>query len=300
MPRSNAVFHLLAIVTVAIWGTTFVSTKVLLLHGLPPAEIFLLRFAQAYACLVLLCRRRWFVGWRDEGLMLIAGVTGGSLYFLTENTALEYTLTGNVSLVVATAPLLTALLATLTRASRAAARLWGASALALVGVALVVMNGQGCFAFHLAGDLLALSAAFSWAIYQLVTKRLCDRYGATLLTRKVFGYGLLTILVYFLFRPIDIDPALLTHPAVWGNLLFLGLVASMGCYWLWSKIIERLGPITSANYIYLNPVTTLVFSYLFLGEPVSAYAVFGAVCIIAGVYLAVSPGRLRHLPRRPH
>ena len=52
--------------------------------------------------------------------------------------------------------------------------------------------------------------------------------------------------------------------------------------------------------IRLQKGATLVFSYLFLGEPVSAYAVFGAVCIIAGVYLAVSPGRLRHLPRRPH
>ena len=77
MPRSNALFHLLAVVTVAIWGTTFVSTKVLLLHGLPPAEIFLLRFVQAYVCLALLYRRRWFVGWRDEGLMLVAGMTGG-------------------------------------------------------------------------------------------------------------------------------------------------------------------------------------------------------------------------------
>ncbi len=299
MPRSNALFHLLAVVTVAIWGTTFVSTKVLLLHGLPPAEIFLLRFVQAYVCLALLYRRRWFVGWRDEGLMLVAGMTGGSLYFLTENTALEYTLAGNVSLVVATAPLLTALLASLTRASRSGVRLWGASVLALAGVTLVVMNGQGHLAFHLAGDMLALSAAFSWAIYQLVTKRLCDRYGATLLTRKVFGYGLLTILVYFLFRPVDIDPTLLARPVVWGNLLFLGLVASMGCYWLWSKVIERLGAITSANYIYLNPVTTLAFSYLFLGEPVSAYAIFGAVCIIIGVYLAVSPERLRPSRRKP-
>lgn len=161
------------------------------------------------------------------------------------------------------------------------------------------MNGQGHLAFHLAGDMLALSAAFSWAIYQLVTKRLCDRYGATLLTRKVFGYGLLTILVYFLFRPVDIDPTLLARPVVWGNLLFLGLVASMGCYWLWSKVIERLGAITSANYIYLNPVTTLASSYLFLGEPVSAYAIFGAVCIITGVYLAVSPERQRPPRRRP-
>ncbi len=286
-------YHLAAILTVAVWGTTFVSTKVLLQFGLPPAEIFLLRFVQAYVCMLFFCHRRlWCNSVRDELLMLVAGITGGSIYFLSENTALQFTLAGNVSLVVSTAPLLTALLAAGCRVGeRPSGRLWTGSVLALAGVSLVVINGEGRFSLHLVGDLLALSASLSWAVYQIVTKRLCDRYGAALLTRKVFGYGALTILVCFIVRPVDLHWPTLAHPLVWGNLLFLGLVASMGCYLLWSKVIEKLGSITSANYIYLNPVTTLFFSYLFLDEPITAYALGGAALIIGGVYLAVSHRR---------
>ena len=94
-------WHLTAIVVVGIWGMTFISTRVLIENGLTPQEIFLLRFLIAYVGIwfisprTLLCRT-----WRDEGWMLLAGVTGGSLYFLTENTALEVTLTTNVAFIV--------------------------------------------------------------------------------------------------------------------------------------------------------------------------------------------------------
>ena len=181
MARHDAVYHAAAVLTVAIWGTTFVSTKVLLQHGLPPAEIFLLRSVQAYLLILLFRHKHRRVAWRDELLMLLAGVTGGSFYFLAENTALSYTLAGNVSLVVSTAPLLTAVLAAFApSAPRPSRRLWLGSGFALLGVAMVVMNGAASLEFHLTGDLLELSAAFSWAIYQLISKRLCDRYGATL------------------------------------------------------------------------------------------------------------------------
>ena len=105
-------WHLTAIVVVGIWGMTFISTRVLIENGLTPQEIFLLRFLIAYVGIwfisprTLLCRT-----WRDEGWMLLAGVTGGSLYFLTENTALEVTLTTNVAFIVCSTPLLTMLYA---------------------------------------------------------------------------------------------------------------------------------------------------------------------------------------------
>ena len=105
---STAVWHLAAVLTMCVWGTTFISTKVLLLHGLTPAHIFLLRFAQAYVGILLVEHKRWLCrDWRDELHMLVLGVCGGSLYFLTENTALRHTLAGNVSLEVCMAPLIT-------------------------------------------------------------------------------------------------------------------------------------------------------------------------------------------------
>lgn len=144
-------YHAAALFTVAVWGATFVSTKVLIAHSLTPAEIFLLRFALAYVCIWPLSKGR---------LLAAAGVTGGSFYFLTENMAQEYAPASNVSLIVCTAPVWTALLLSLAyRGERMTRRQIGGSALAFAGMVLVVLNDR--FVLHPSpkGDLLALSAA---------------------------------------------------------------------------------------------------------------------------------------------
>ena len=107
-------YHLAALFTVTVWGATFVSTKVLIANSLTPAEIFLLRFAMAYVCILPFARgRMWAANLRDELLLAAAGLSGGSLYFLTENMALEYAPASNVSLIVCTAPVWTAVVMSL-------------------------------------------------------------------------------------------------------------------------------------------------------------------------------------------
>lgn len=218
-------YHAAALFTVAVWGATFVSTKVLIAHSLTPAEIFLLRFALAYVCIWPLSKGRLRAdGWRDEALLAAAGVTGGSLYFLTENMALEYAPASNVSLIVCTAPVWTALLLSLVyRGERMTRRQIGGSALAFAGMVLVVLNGR--FVLHLSpkGDLLALSAALLWMVYSLAVKRIGGRYPAVFITRKVFFYGLLTILPVFAFQPFSVGrggagaPRGVGQPAVSGR-----------------------------------------------------------------------------------
>lgn len=280
-------YHLAALFTVSVWGATFVSTKVLIVHGLAPEWIFLLRFALAYALVLWFAPRQlWLRSAADEALALAAGITGGSLYFLTENIALEYAPASNVSLIVCTAPVWTALLlGALDRRERMSRRQIAGSAIAFAGMALVVLNGR--FVLHLApaGDLLALTAALLWMLYSLVVKRIVGRYPALLVTRKIFFYGLLTILPVVLVRPLDLSPALFARPAVWGNLLFLGVVASMLCYLLWNAVIRRLGAVRATNYIYFNPLVTMLTAWLCIGERITAAAVAGAALILGGMWL---------------
>ena len=107
-------YHLLSIFTIAIWGVTFVNTKVLLQHGLQPMEILLLRFIVAYICIWTISPKKlWAQSWADEGLLFILGMVGGTLYFVAENTALSHTYVNNVAFIVCTAPLITMLLAIL-------------------------------------------------------------------------------------------------------------------------------------------------------------------------------------------
>lgn len=307
------IYHILAFITVAIWGTTFVSTKMLLAYGLTPAAIFCMRFTMAYVGLLAaqkLSYRQTLSKepqptWRcrslkDELLMVVAGMTGGSMYFLTENTALQMALAGNVSLIVCLAPLITALFALLFRfEKRATLKLWTGSLIAFTGVVFVAYGSTGghpstAAPAPLVGNLLALCSAMLWAVYQLIIKPLAERYGTLMLTRKVFGYGVLTILPVVLAE--DAIPwQAITHPVVWGNLLYLGVIASLLCYAVWNRVTEAIGSLVSANYIYLNPLVTCLASYAILDEALTPAMVAGGLAILTGIYIVIAPRR-SHAP----
>ena len=281
-------WHLAAIVVVGIWGLTFISTRVLIENGLTPQEIFLLRFLMAYAGIWCLSKRKWRADrWQDELWLLLGGVTGGSFYFLTENMALEYTLATNVAFLVCTTPLLTTLLSWAFYKNMKATRgLIGGSLVALAGVALVVCNGHFVLRLSPVGDLLSLLASLSWAFYSLIMRRMADRYDVVFITRKIFFYGVLTILPVFMFRPWQFEVSRLLDTAVLFHLLFLGVLASLVCFAVWNVVLKRLGTVTASNYIYLNPVFTLIGSAVVLGERLTPMAWAGVALILGGVYWA--------------
>ena len=281
-------YHLLAILTIAIWGVTFVNTKVLLMHGLQPMEIFLLRFIVAYLCIWLISPKKILSqSWVDEVLFFILGLVGGTIYFVAENTALGHTYVNNVAFIVCTAPLITMLLAILfVKSVRASASLIVGSVVALVGVGIVVYNGHFVLKLNPIGDILALTAAFSWAIYSLVIKKVSARYSAVFITRKVFFYGIITVLPLFLLEPWHFPMEKLLQPTVWGNLLFLSVVASFLCFLWWSVAVKKIGAMATSNYVYLNPITTIMASALFLQEPMTLMAYMGSALILLGVFIA--------------
>ena len=290
MARNNTwIYHLVAFATVAIWGCTFVSTKVLMLNGLSPAQIFTLRFLIAYVMMLAVYHSRlWADSWRDELKMMLLGISGGSLYFLSENEAMNFTSTTNTSLIVCSCPLFATLLVRLVYRSttRISMMQLGGSLLAFAGMVIVVLNGR--FVLHLSplGDALAFTACLSWSVYSLLMKWVSAKYGAAFITRKVFFYGVLTILPYYIFFPTLPTAAVLTKPVVVGNLAFLGCLASMICFLTWNWCISKLGAVKATNWVYFNPITTLIFASWVLGEKITPYFLAGATCILLGMFVA--------------
>lgn len=285
--QTNIFYHAIAILTVVLWGTTFVSTKILIHTGLSPVEILLYRFILAYVCILAVAHKRFYANtWKDEGLLFLSGLCGGSLYFIAENTALGITLASNVSLLICTAPVFTTLLTSLFYKEPLQKSLLYGSAVALFGVGLVVFNGSVLLKINPLGDCLTLLAAISWAFYCLILKRLSKSYPILFITRKVFFYGLFSLGWYALFFPFKLSIELLRLPVVYMNLLFLGFVASMLCYIMWNKAVQFLGASKTANYIYIVPLVTLLTSAVFLSEALTLPSVIGALCIISGVYIA--------------
>ncbi|MDR0560005.1 MAG: DMT family transporter [Prevotellaceae bacterium] len=281
-------YHIFVLFSVGVWGATFVSTKVLLNNGLNPSEIFVLRFSLAYLLISVIAPKKLLAdSKKDELLFICAGLTGGSLYFLAENTALRITLASNVSLIICTTPLITALCSHyLVKGERLRKKFVYGSLIALTGVAFVVFNGHFILKINPLGDLLTIAAALMWALYNVVLKRLDKRYSTVFVTRKVFAYGLLTILPVFIFEPFDIAADVFLRPAVIVNILFLGVIASMLCFIIWNIAVKNIGVVRSSNYLYLTPIVTLITSYAVINEPVTPIAMLGAGLIIGGVCLA--------------
>jgi len=242
----------------------------------------------AYTGIWFFGRRQLLAGnFKDEFLLMLIGVTGGSLYFITENTALEITLASNVALLVCTAPIFTVIFSRLFLKSEKLNRyFWQGSLLALTGVTFVVFNGHFVLKINSLGDILCLLAALSWAFYTILLKRLGNRYSTLFITRKVFFYGIFTLLPLFLYKPLNVDTEILMQPVVWINLLYLGIVASLLCYFLWNTAVKMLGAVRTSNYIYFIPLVTLLTSAIVIGETITLIAITGALLILTGVALA--------------
>ena len=289
--NSRYLYHATAFLVVSIWGSTFVFTKLLLLAGLTPAQIFALRFIIAYLMLLVFCLWRgirWMAdSWKDELLMAGLGISGGSLYFLAENGAMNYTTTTNTSLIVCLCPLFASALISLFYKSQRLNRTQTLGTLmAAAGVVVVVMNGH--FVLHLSpkGDALAFVACLCWAVYSLLMIPANVRYDTVFITRKVFFYGLLSMIPYFMLRPGLNIHLLLGQPALLWNLLFLGCVASTLCFLAWNWTMKKLGAVVVTNYVYFNPVVTILFAWLLLSESITVYFLLGTLLILVGMYLS--------------
>ena len=285
--------HFLAAVVVLIWGCTFINSKLLLNHGMEAHEIYALRFLFAYVCILFISPRKlWSESWQDELRMFVLGITGGTLYFITENEAVRIGYVNNVSFIVCTAPMVTTLLALIfIKEVKATRNLVVGTILATLGVGFVIFNGHFVLNLNPLGDMLALCACLCWAIYSILLKNVSEKYSAVFITRKVFFYGLVTVLPVFIFSPWHFSLNSFMRPVVWGNLLFLGFVASFMCFVLWSWVSKQLGALVASNYIYLNPISTVVFSAIFLGETMTLMAFIGSSMILFGVYLSNKPKR---------
>ena len=289
---SRFLYHFVAFLIVAIWGSTFVFTKMLLLNGLSPAHIFTLRFIVAYILLLAVSLTRhhqWLChSLKDELLMVALGITGGSLYFLTENVAMLYTTATNTSLIVCSCPLFTMFLfALFYRHSERITRFQAVGSLiACLGMAVVVLNGH--FVLHLSpvGDMLAFAACLCWAVYSLLMRPALEHYSSLFITRKVFFYGLVTIIPYYIFVPGFPTLTTILRPDVLWNLLFLSVVASLLCYLTWTWVISRLGAVVATNWVYFNPITTILFAWWLLNEQITVWFLLGSVLILLGMFMA--------------
>lgn len=280
--------HIAAFITILIWGTTFISTKVLL-RTFDPIEILIMRFVLGYFALWCVCPRKLKLSSRkQEWYFAAAGLCGVTLYFLFENIALTYTMASNVGVIVSISPFFTALFDSLfLHNERPDARFVGGFCIAIAGICLLSVSSETALALNPMGDVLAITAAIIWAVYSTFTKKISAfGYNTIQTTRRTFFYGLVFMMPAVFLMDFNISLSELTDKGNFLNLIFLGLGASALCFVTWNFSVKLLGAIKTSVYIYLVPVITAVSSSLVLHEQITGIGVCGIVLVLIGLFLS--------------
>ncbi len=280
--------HLLAIITILIWGTTFISTKVLL-KAISPIEILFLRFTIGLIVLLLVYPHRLIIKERKHELYFAAaGLCGVTLYYLLENIALTYTFASNVGVIISIAPFFTAIFAHLFLDSeKLKMQFFVGFLIAFAGVFLISFNGHSILKLNPFFDVLAILAAVVWAAYSILAKKISEfHYNTIQTTRRIFFYGLVFMipaLFIFGFNP-GID--LLIQPVNLLNILFLGLGASAVCFVTWNSAVKVLGAVKTSVYIYMVPVITVATSIIILQEKITGITILGIILTLSGLFIS--------------
>ena len=280
--------HLAALFCTLVWGTTFISTKVLL-RDFNPIEILFFRFALGFAALWLACPHALRLTERkQEWLFAGAGLAGVTLYFLLENIALTHTFASNVGVIVAVSPFFTALLSFwLLKAEKPGLNFFLGFAAAIAGTGLISFSGSTQLQLNPLGDLLAVLAGLAWSFYSILTRKiLALGYKSLQVTRRCFFYGLLFMLPCLPIMNFHWNLARFGAFVNWSNVVFLGLGASAFCFVAWTFAIKRLGAVQSSVYIYLVPVVTVITAALILQERITWMAALGTALTLAGLVVS--------------
>ncbi len=280
--------HVAAFITILIWGTTFISTKVLL-KTFTPIEILFIRFMIGYFALWCVCPRTLKLKEKkQEWLFAAAGLCGVTLYYLFENIALTYTLASNVGVIISIAPFFTVIFSCLfLKGERPEGRFFIGFLIALAGIFLISFGSESTLQLNPLGDVLAVIAAMIWAAYSTITKKISGLgYNTIQTTRRTFFYGLIFMIPSLVLMDFKIELAQFASMKNILNLLFLGFGASALCFVTWNFAVKILGSVKTSVYIYMVPVITAITSALILHEKLTWTTAAGIVLTLLGLFLS--------------
>ncbi|MGI6732224.1 MAG: DMT family transporter [Anaerovoracaceae bacterium] len=286
--RTRLIAHLLAFITIFIWSTTYVSTKLLLIN-FTPTEIQFFRLVIAYLALFIV--KPGFIKYKnikEELTFAGAGLCGITLYFGLQNTALIHTTASNMGVLVSVAPFFTAILSYfLLDKQTIYRRFFIGFVAAIIGIALIGFNGNVVLELNPLGDIMALIAALAWAFYSILLKKISAHgYNTIQCTRKIFFYGILFLIPILPALDFQFNLARFLSGSNLFNMLFLGLGASALCFVTWNYAVSILGPVKTNTYIYLSPVITIITSVILLKERITSVAALGVFLILAGLFIS--------------
>ncbi|HOD66809.1 MAG TPA: DMT family transporter [candidate division Zixibacteria bacterium] len=280
--------RLLLVLTVCVWGWSFVATKICLAY-LTPLQVIGLRYLLGLPVMgaVLLAKRRPIRVPRAEYPWILAAAAAITIHFLVQVIGMQYTTATNTGWLIAVTPLVLAVLSAVFLKERLSAKAAAGIAVATTGVLLLVSQGRLFTLGWLqsAGDWLVFASAHTWAVFTILTRDLSRRCGPLVTPFLVLSVSAAVILT-LMFGSAGL--AGVTALPVRGvvALLFLGLVVQGLAFWFWQEGVAKLGAARAGVFLYLEPLATTALAVPYLGEHFGLFTGIGGGLVLLGVYLA--------------
>lgn len=275
-------------------GASVVATRAVI-EEVPPLSLAVLRFGQG-GLILTLCLGVWASGMfrlrrQDIPFLALLGLLLYAIFPFAFNAGLRWTEASRGSLMLATAPVWTAILAHAAGREQLSRRQWVGLVLSMVGVGIAVasrgLDWQGeRLAF--AGDGLILLAAICGAAYSVLVKRAFIHYSALTITAYGMLFGTVILLPAALLEGLP-SVRLGGQPLV--LVLFLGILGGALMWWLFAYALGKMTPSQVIVYINLNPLTAMILAVILLGERLTAPVLVGFIVVLSGVLLVNWPKR---------
>ncbi len=276
--------------SVFFWGATWISGRVLA-QDMGPFSAAVLRFSTASVFLL-----GW--AWYQQGSfpklprkeipsVALLGLTGVFLYNFFFFTGLKTVPAGRAALIIASVPIIICIISALFLGEKMTLQKIGGVLLSLSGASVVLAGGNPARLFsggmsH--GDLMIIGCVGSWAAYSIIGSRVMKRVNPLMAVTWSCVIGCLALIIPALTHGLlaDITKASLID---WGNILFLGVIATGVAFTWYYSGIRAIGPAKAGIFINLVPVFAIIMGYFLLNEPVSTALIGGGAMVISGVYL---------------
>ena len=275
-------FHPYAAVTILFWSLAYVFTRLTLRH-FSAFSLGFLRYLMASAALVVVCLTTNMALPRKKDLprFAAAGAVGFFFYMIAFNQGQAAVSAATASVVIATVPVMTALLARGLYGEQLKSYQWAAIGVEFLGVAvLTLMNGV----FSVNGGLLWLIlAAVALSVYNLLQRKLTQTYTAlqTSTFSIFFGTAMLAV-----FAPGAAEEALRAPAIQFFYLGVLGVFSSAVAYVSWAKAFSKAEKTSQvSNYMFITPFLTSLLGFLIAGEVPDRATFIGGGIILTGVLI---------------
>ncbi|MFZ5967868.1 MAG: DMT family transporter [Bacillota bacterium] len=288
-PKNNRIYLLMTLSTI-FWAGAFIAGKIGVKEFPPFSLAFFRFFFAAIIIFWIMIKRRtenWKLKGKQWGPVILLGLIGMFGYHVLFFIALRHTTAINSSMIAATNPLMTSILASVFLSEKVGIKRLGAILMALIGVLLTLSNGDiGVFMtmdFNV-GDIFMVSAVLCWAVYSIISRKVMDQYSPIILTSYSFLVCLFLLFPFVVWEKPQVYMMTVTWKG-WASVLYMAIFPSVIGYLVQQMSIKEIGASKTAAFINLVPVFSIALSALILHEQISALKLMSAAIIITGVYL---------------